>query len=44
MRLEFVDLLKNIIQTMPNKNRASALINDFINNYNNDSYIINDLK
>lgn len=44
MRLEFVDLLNNIIQTMPNKNRASTLINDFINNYNNDSYIINDLK
>tara|TARA_B100000795_G_C22805707_1_gene444747 strand:+ start:2006 stop:4180 length:2175 start_codon:yes stop_codon:yes gene_type:complete len=44
MRLEFVDLLNNIIQTMPNVNDSSKLINLFTNKYNNDSYIINDIN
>ena len=44
MRLEFVELLQNIINTMPNKNTASIYINDYITKYNNDSLIVNDLK
>jgi uncharacterized protein YegL len=44
MRLEFVELLQKIIDTMPNKNTASIYINDYITKYNNDSLIVNDLK
>jgi len=44
MRLEFVELLQKIIDTMPNKNTASIYINDYITKYNNNSLIVNDLK
>tara|TARA_B100000795_G_scaffold264601_1_gene245277 strand:- start:636 stop:2756 length:2121 start_codon:yes stop_codon:yes gene_type:complete len=44
MRLEFVELLQKIINTMPDKNKTSIYINDYITKYNNDSFIINDLK
>jgi len=44
MRLEFVELLQKIIDTMPNKNTASIYINDYITKYDNDSLIVNDLK
>lgn len=44
MRLEFVELLQKIINTMPNKNTASIYINDYITKYNNNSLIVNDLK
>lgn len=44
MRLEFVELLQKIIDTMPNKNTASIYINNYITKYNNDSLIVNDLK
>jgi len=44
MRLEFVELLQKIINTMPDKNTASIYIDNFISKYNNDSLILNDLK
>jgi hypothetical protein len=45
MRLEFVELLCNIISQMTISNEtAKTYISKFIEKYNNDSYILNDLK